>query len=82
MTPTEAELAAAGRSGTPVAFDYRKETPDWQADVIQRRVVIPDPEEPIRTNADGRRYVIGEDLARGEPRSFHTDRIDRVSVSP
>lgn len=82
LTRKERTLAAAGEAGVAVAFDYLKRTPDERADVYERRVLIPDPDEPIRENAEGRRYVIGEDLARGEARSFHTDRIDRLTVSP
>lgn len=82
MTAKEHALSEAGKAGKLVAFDYFKQTPTERADVYERRVMLPDPDEAIRENADGRRYVIGHDEARDEARSFHTDRISRVSVSP
>lgn len=79
-THKEMRIKRAAEDGKTVSFDYKREGDGLV--VWERRVIEPDPESPIRENADGRKYLIGRDVARDGPRSFHTDKIDRLEVSP
>lgn len=67
-------ITAAAGTGQPIGFCYDKDG------VSERRQLVPDPEDPIRYNAAGEAYVIGDDLARGEPRSFTLSKITEVTT--
>ena len=73
----------AATAGKPIGFCYVKS----QARCIdgpvvrERRQLALDPEDPIRYNQRGEAYVIREDLALGEPRSFTLKNITEVSVA-
>lgn len=69
----------------PIGFCYVK--PElvrgrayFGASVRERRQIIPDADRPIRTNVKGEQYVIGDDLARGGPRSFTLKQITEVTT--
>jgi predicted DNA-binding transcriptional regulator YafY len=67
-------IQEAAKMGKPIGFCYDKDG------VSERRQLVVDPDEPIRTNAAGEQYVIGDDLARGEPRSFTLSKITEVTT--
>jgi predicted DNA-binding transcriptional regulator YafY len=68
-------IKMAAAAGQPIGFCYH-----GKDDARERRQIIPDPDEPIRTSLAGEQYVIGDDLARGEPRSFTLSKITEVST--
>ena len=68
-------ITAAAGTGNPIGFCYEKKD-----GVSERRQLVPDPEDPIRYNAAGAAYVIDDDLARGEPRSFTLSKITEVTI--
>lgn len=61
---------AAADVGAPVSFVYRS------SEGTRERRQLELEENPVRTAAAGHDFVIGSDLARGEPRSFRLDRIE------
>ncbi len=82
-------IQEAAKLGQPVGFCYHRDLLNHEVQVAgvprkvpytERRQIIPDPDEPIRTNKAGEQYVIGDDLARGEPRSFTLSKITEVST--
>jgi predicted DNA-binding transcriptional regulator YafY len=83
-------IQEAAKLGQPIGFCYIKQEAGMApgmgfgsvrvSEVRERRQIIPDPDEPIRTNQAGEQYVIGDDLARGGPRSFTLSKITEVST--
>ena len=71
-----ATIHAASHAQKPMGFCY-----DREAQGRERRQIIPDHDEPIRRNKRDELYVIGEDLARGEPRSFKLDQITEATTA-
>lgn len=76
-------IQQAAQRGQPIGFTYLHQNSDPRSmapDFSERRQLIPDPDEPVRTNKSGEQYVIGDDLARGECRSFTLSKITEVAV--
>ncbi len=74
MTPTmRIRFELAGKLQQPVGFTYLKDG------VRERRQIIPDADEPVREGKQGP-YVIGQDLARDDVRSFRLDRMVSIDA--